>query len=734
MLELLKLIAKLISDNESFISGIIGLAAIFGGTFGFLKRKAMTRQYHTSVIFQKPTMGSKLIGRKRISRIFYQKLKDRHIVWISGMGGIGKSHIAEFIAFRYFKKSALLFKWRSDYKMTLTSSPNVEIAGAVSSMEDKFRIVYGELLRISKRTLLIFDGADQFEIDDISFFDQLATNRKLFIIITTRLQGIENSSLLMPVERREGCRLFSYYYGEKCSEYIGVSLVQLSGRHSLTIKLLACYAKTNHLTPEELLAKLEADRNSPVSALDSVVKIENGGEYEKPIDCITRLLRLSFSNGVREHIIAILSLFPDMEWDSDSILSICEGVTIKDVYRLYDESWLNSHDRKIFKIHPVIGEVVRNLMPLSREERRNLTRKLIEWVKYPQESFSTKSSHYSAMYVELFLTFQRDNPIIENGLLYYYLGRLENDWGNAKEAQRFLEHAQIIAEAQEKSDEAYILQVMIMSEQSEAFWFMGEDYFDKAIEREMKAREKSSNCPDIKYYIYSTIQLALYLSETNIDKNLNTAERYISEIYSKIDTQPVAYGRISMMMYIHYGIILFKQKKYDLAKNQFAKCIQYCREYQLCNNIDYAKALSSMGRVYITLYEQSQDKQYLQAALKSVEEAIEIKKSLLNEDHPSLGVSYHVYSTPLQKAGKIRRAIKYELKALDIRLKDPDKMEYLASSYLNLGDLYWEKGGLRMKNTQQYYGEALKIYLKIGTGFESEIERCKERLERRRHL
>ena len=193
-------------------------------------------------------------------------------------------------------------------------------------------------------------------------------------------------------------------------------------------------------------------------------------EYEKPIDCITRLLRLSFSNGVREHIIAILSLFPDMEWDSDSILSICEGVTIKDVYRLYDESWLNSHDRKIFKIHPVIGEVVRNLMPLSREERRNLTRKLIEWVKYPQESFSTKSSHYSAMYVELFLTFQRDNPIIENGLLYYYLGRLENDWGNAKEAQRFLEHAQIIAEAQEKSDEAYILQVMIMSEQSEAFW------------------------------------------------------------------------------------------------------------------------------------------------------------------------------------------------------------------------------------------------------------------------
>ena len=141
-----------------------------------------------------------------------------------------------------------------------------------------------------------------------------------------------------------------------------------------------------------------------------------------------------------------------------------------------------------------------------------------------------------------------------------------------------------------------------------------------------------------------------------------------------------------------------------------------------------------MGRVYITLYEQSQDKQYLQAALKSVEEAIEIKKSLLNEDHPSLGVSYHVYSTTLQKAGKIRRAIKYELKALDIRLKDPDKMEYLASSYLNLGDLYWEKGGLRMKNTQQYYGEALKIYLKIGTGFESEIERCKERLERRRHL
>ena len=85
------------------------------------------------------------------------------------------------------------------------------------------------------------------------------------------------------------------------------------------------------------------------------------------------------------------------------------------------------------------------------------------------------------MYVELFLTFQRDNPIIENGLLYYYLGRLENDWGNAKEAQRFLEHAQIIAEAQEKSDEAYILQVMIMSEQSEAFLFMGEDYFDKAI-------------------------------------------------------------------------------------------------------------------------------------------------------------------------------------------------------------------------------------------------------------
>ena len=66
----------------------------------------------------------------------------------------------------------------------------------------------------------------------------------------------------------------------------------------------------------------------------------------------------------------------------------------------------------------------------------------------------------------------------------------------------------------------------------------------------------------------------------------------------------------------------------------------------------------------------------------------------------------------------------YEMHAGSWKLKDE----------INLGDLYWEKGGLRMKNTQQYYGEALKIYLKIGTGFESEIERCKERLERRRHL
>lgn len=731
---------QMLKDNEVIISSVAGLFGILGGLIAFLrflrgKISEKTDGVNDTAIFNSAGDYNKFIGCRQVVRNICCKLSKDKFAWVSGMAGTGKSHISNYIAKRYFRRSSIIFEWKDDIITTLISPANITFSNTLKETSDREFIVRNKLANIKKKTLLIFDGVDNFTEEDIKSIRNLQQNRKLYIIVTSRVVQPSGISMSM-LSLKDGIDLFMYYYGENDSKRNNreslAAVIDAGGKHSLTVKLLACYAQKNRISINELKRELDKSPQCPLTSLECPVRLDTGSEYEKVIDCISRLIHISFDTKGIQELASVIASFSDLNISGEFLRSVYKATTTESLYQLEDEAWVIRSRKDYYRMHSVVAEVIRNIYPLTDTLYSTLAESMESYIEYPREVFSTVQNHNYKDLVSAFLLYQERHYFFINAELYYYLGRLENDSGNSLKAIGYLKKAydEVNGLMQGKNTENLIL--MIKSEYSEALWFRGEKYLYQAIKKEEDVYSDSLEQKNEQCLLYSAVQLALYLSETNEKNKLIRAENILHNISRRINLQFNKQGRVAMMFYIHYGVVEYKLGKYENAREQFEYCIDCCRIFNMIDNTDFAKALSSCGRVYITLYEKKGQNEYLESAAGYLREAIAIKEKIYPYAHPTVAVSYHVYSEILFRIGDYRLAREYEYKALQIRKCNPDKKEYLASSYYNLANMFYEDERFLIKwwykkKAKGYYHIAYKLYNEIGTGFEIEISRCKER-------
>lgn len=740
MIGLFYKIVQVLKQNETIISSIAGITGILGGLIAFLrflwgKISERTNGVDDVAMFNSAGDYNKFIGCRKMVRNICCKLRKDKFVWISGMPGTGKSHISNYIAERYFRRSSVIFKWNNDIISTLISPANVIFSNTLKETSDREFIVRNKLANIKIKTLLIFDGVDNFKEEDINSIKNLQQNRKLYIIVTSRVA--QPSGISMPMlSLKDGSDLFMYYYGgnNRNNRDGLVGIIDTAGRHCLTVKLLACYARKNKISIDGLKRELDKNFKSPLTSLEYPVRLDAGREYEKVIDCISRLIHISFDTKDMQELASVIASFSDMNISGEFLRSVYKAATTESLYQLEDEAWAIRSGKDYYRMHSIMAEVIRNVYPLTDELYNTLAENMKSYVEYPREVFSTVKNHNYKDMVSAFLLYQERHYFFINAELYYYLGRLENDSGNSSKAIGYLKRAydEVNGVVQDKNTENLIL--MIKSEYSEALWFRGENYLYQAIKVEEDVYNKSQKEKNEQCLLYSAVQLALYLSETNEKNKLIRAENILHNILKSVDIQFNKHGRVAMMFYIHYGVVEYKLEKYENARDLFEYCIECCRTFGMTDNTDFAKALSSCGRVYITLYEKKDQNKFLESASSCLREAIAIKEKIYPYAHPTVAVSYHVYSEILFKIGDCRRAQEYEYKALQIRKCNPDKIEYLASSYYNLANMFYEDKRFLIKwwykkKANEYYRIAYKLYNEVGAGFEMEISRCEKRLQ-----
>lgn len=745
MIDFSNKIVQMLKQNETIISSVAGLFSILGGLIAilqFLKKiYKKTDSQNDIAMFNSALNYNKFIGCRKIVKNIYCKLRQDKFVWICGMAGTGKSYISTYIAKKYFCRSSIFFEWNNDFLTTLISPVNIIFSNTFKEATDKEFIVRNKLDNIRKKTLVIFDGVDNFTEEDIKNIRSLHQNKKIYIIVTSRIT--QPSGITMPMlSLKDGMDLFMHYYakndGKRNNKKDLSFIIDVGGNHCLTIKILACYARKNRISINELKRQLTRSSRSPLTSLECPVQLDAGSGYEKVIDCLGRLVHISFRTKGIQELASVIASFSDLNIPGEFLRFVYKATTTENLYQLEDEAWVIRSKKDYYRMHSVVAEVVRNVYPLSDVLYNTLAKSMKSYIEYPREVFSTVQNHNYKDIVSAFLLYQERHYFFINAELYYYLGRLENDSGNSLKSIDYLKKAYDEVNGVMQGENTENLIMMIKSEYSEAVWFRGENYLYQAINVEEIVYNESKKKKNEQHLLYSAVQLALYLSETNEKNELIRAENILQNILKIIKVQFNKHGRVAMMFYINYGVVEYKLGKYENARKQFEYCIDCCRIYNMIDNVDFAKVISSCGRVYLTIYETNGQNEFLHGAAVYLKEAIVIKEKIYPYAHPTVAVSYHVYSEVLFKMGDYRQACEYEYKALQIRKCNPDKIEYLASSYYNLANIFYEDERFLIKwwhkkKAKEYYSIAFNLYKKIGKGFEMEISRCKERRLTERH-
>ncbi len=317
------------------------------------------------------------LGREKELEEIAERLQEEGILFLQGMGGIGKSEIAKaYAASRRSRYDTVLFLSYEGSISDLICGDSVRIdnfpprdAGGESE-EQFFRRKMEALRRIvSDRTLIILDN---YDVDDDPSFPELA-NAGAHLLITTRNEHEDYETLTIgPIADFDTVReLFLAAWGRKPrpEELSAVDeIIRLVGRHTITVELIARQMKASRRNPAEMLALLE--REGLDTRLKESIRRDGGAREGSAYEIISKLFVLSDLTPESEQILRWMAMVPFTGMDIRLFHDICELDSYDEINDLVAHSWLNLDEDDVLSMHPVVADVVRRQLNPSVENGR----------------------------------------------------------------------------------------------------------------------------------------------------------------------------------------------------------------------------------------------------------------------------------------------------------------------------------------------------------------------------
>lgn len=578
-------------------------------------------QNSTVLLTELPAWKITLFGRDNELNILETRLKQTNrVLLINGLGGIGKTEVCKRFFRNHYKEYTFVgwFDYVSSLKDSLVNALDWDSLTAKKYLEadpkDKpdvrFRRFMGFLKHQELNVLLVIDNIEDEKDNDLEALLRLPENVKVIANSRQEIEGFELHELeFLNIDDCQAL-FYEFYKGEK-DEATVEKIVDLCGRHTLTVELLARTAQMAALQVKDLYDMLREKGFNLNAAISD--RVGTFWHDEKERKCFfNHLLTIFDISRVTEselHLLTNLSVLPSVYIPIADISGWLGLETKEDVHSMVRKGWLRHNKLKVF-IHPIIREVIRFKTYPDVEKCEKLVTSLTQKLKCEQGDNPLEKKDYVIFAESVLQNIDEVNQKLaglSNNLseIYHHLGQLDN----ALEYQ--LKAVSIRKEVLKKNHpdlaESY-------NNLAAIYWLRNQ--FDKALEYQLKA--------------------------------VNICEKVLNKNHPRL---AVSYNVLSL--------IYLDLKQFELAKEYQFKAINIREKVTDIKTPDLATSYNNLSFIYKGL---NQFEKALEYQLK----ALAIREKVLNKNHPNLADSYNNLATIYHALKDYESAEKYGEKGVAI--------------------------------------------------------------------
>ncbi len=619
-----------------------------------------------TIINKTPAPKHHFFGRQNELVAIHKELENNDIVFIYGVGGIGKSELSKkYIAEHKDDYQTIVFvSYNGDIINTLISGvqfSKTDITGL--TVKKRYKQWQSALKSCDcSNGLIVIDGVDKkcsgFN-QTIDFLAELGFK----LLISSRIKS-HSGYQTIEIKAENSDKLYDFFIktAELNSADLSAedgntiySLLRLVDYHTMAIELLALQYK-NSLKD---LAAYYADLQKGIDSAKEKVSFRKDSiddAFETANYFIEALFDLSELDQQAIELFKVLCLAPAegieiahfvkaLKLDEDAINTINQLINL---------GWIQGVDKKI-KLHAIIAELILiNFTPsVDEDNQQHYIQFIVNNVEFRKADYNQVSQYFDYLlgYVN---KIERINDTVGSNVY-------------TKAASILLEYG------------LYDLALLVAQH--------GLDIFKNIY---------GETAPYLAV-IYDVIA-SLYIKKDNSDRALMYCKRALAIIEKKYDESDLEVA----VNCSNFGLVYSAKGDIDKALDYFKRSLAILKSIYGENHQSIALAYNNIGAMY-------RKKGDTVEALKYYEKALPITTSILGKNHPDVAASCNNIAIAYLDESKFDKALEYHGYALEIRKKIyGESHPYVAQSYREISWLYFRKKQLEqaLKNAQY----ALDIY------------------------
>ncbi|MCQ2751660.1 MAG: tetratricopeptide repeat protein [Coriobacteriales bacterium] len=632
---------------------------------------------------------------------------DSRTLVLNGMGGIGKTALAQKFAAKNYKNKAHWLNFEDSFRATLCTFINgYSIEGAPDNgTNDDY--AYSRVLSIlsdglPEDALLIIDNVTNFD-----GWDVVKQSLKCSLLLTTRIKSDEVLDAFKFINIKElsenNCADIFFEYSDTSrnneNEEIVRNICKLANHHTLVVKLLAKTMKASKLSVDELLKKIQDNGAFNLPVNDEIKYEEKSRTFNAHIDAIFNIVdiqALVLEKLLKE--LAVLNITSISTKDLKNWLSLSN---FNDLNRLSDYGWLEENkaddDISYYNMHDVIRDMLRRNLKPCYSDVDELCNNLQDEIKSLKDFSSDKDKVTLLLHQAISICHAvKDKTELETAYFAEIFGSIAAEVEQIEVALKLLNVVVLIKEK--------LLNPMSLD--------LANSYISVGILWSIKGKLDNA-------LYFSERALGIYESEPNSHILI------LAKIYNNIGLIWNDYGKLDKAFSFYKKTLKIYETELDPMSSDLAGIYNNIGYYYYCKGTlgkaweYYKKAINIREKVLNPLdpelaisYKNIGNVLCSQGNLNQGYDfyikASTIEKAVLGPLSPSLATTYHNIGWVLFLDEKFNEALDYSNKALKIREEVLDPLSPdLAMTYDNIGNIWFKLE--KLDEAYKYHTKALKI-------------------------